>query len=62
MRTTIEIHGAGLSRFEGYAVCRDFNQFHRKQAEAFQQDLANHGSKHSRKSISPAAIGRGDNE
>jgi integrase len=45
-----------LSRFEGYTRCRDFKQFHRKQAEAFKQYLASQRGQRTGEPLSKATI------
>ena len=45
-----------LSRFEAYTKCRDFKQFHRRQAEAFKQDLGGQRGQRTGQPLSKATI------
>jgi integrase len=45
-----------LSRFDGYTGCREYKNFHRKQAEAFKQHLAGQRGQRTNEPLSKATI------
>jgi hypothetical protein len=45
-----------LSRFEAYTGCREFKRFHRKQAEAFKQHIAQQRSRRDNEPLSKATV------
>ena len=53
---SIDQAAKALSRFEAYSKCRDFKQFHRKQAEAFKQHLGVQRGQRSGEPLSKATV------
>jgi integrase len=53
---SIDQAAKALSRFEAYTGCRDFKLFHRRQAEAFKQDLGGQRGQRTGEPLSKATV------
>jgi integrase len=53
---TVDAAAKALSRFEGYTKYKDFKKFHRSQAIAFKNHLAEHKGQQSEKKLSKATL------